>query len=258
MSKYYVGDTYSIKPSSVRFDESWIGYNRRYNTTEYEAVKASIEKIGQSEPILINSETGLCEDGYTRTQICTELGLEVKCQQVDGTLDTAIRRELYMRNETGRDYSLPQKAILAYQYMMLTKCKQFEAAKKHKITVRELTSVVSIAGLKRQDVLDSIMKHGEWEGSKSLRAIVNKLKKEEEVVEIEQSETAKIEYEDMINTETGKSAYWKILNMVQLSPHELRMLAVEYVNLKYKLVVNPETGEVTEPATACERSEANG
>lgn len=247
MSKYYIGDEYSIKPSSVRFDEAWINYNRRYNSAEYDAVKASIEKIGQSDAIMINSETGLCEDGYTRVQVCTELGIDIRCQLIDGSLDLAIRREVYMRNETGRDYTVAQKAILAYQYMMLTKCKQSDAVKKHKITARELSAVVSIAGLKRQDVLDAIMKYKEWDGSQSLRTIANKLKKEEEVVEIEYADTPKIEYEDMINTETGKAEYWKLLNIAQLSPHELKMLAVNYVNLKYKLVVNETTGEVTEP-----------
>lgn len=247
VSSYYIGKPYTVKPSSIRFDQTWIEYNRKYNAIEYASIKDSIKTRGQIEPIAINSETGLCEDGRTRAQICTELGIDVLCVQINGALDVAARRDIYMRNDTGREYNTAQKAVKAYQYMLLTNCKTIVAAKKHKVTDRDVNYAVTIAGLKRQDILDAIINDGVWEGSKSMRTIASKLKKEEEVVEIEYADTPKIEYEDMINTETGKAEYWKLLNIAQLSPHELKMLAVNYVNLKYKLVVNETTGEVTEP-----------
>ena len=243
---YYIGDVYTIAPSAIRFDQSWIEYNRRYTDTEYSAIKASIADTVQLDPISINSITGLCEDGRTRVQICTELGIDVKCQLIEGSLDVSIRREIYMRNQMGRELTTAQKAIMAYKFMLLTSCSQDRAVLKHKSNKMEIAAVIQIAGLKRQDVLDELMSTGEWGGSKSLRTIASNLKKDTQEVVVTPSTTPVIEYEDMINTEVGKTEFWRLDNLTALSHHERRMMIIELLNRTYKLIVDPQTGEVTE------------
>jgi len=245
MPKYFIGETYLITPSSIRFDQESIEYNRKHSATEYEALRMSIESIGQEDPVIINNKTGLCEDGYTRTQICKELEIDVKCIQIDGTLDIAIRRELYMKNITAREYSTAQKAVMAYRYMILTKCKLYEASKKHKVDSKALSQAVTIAGLGRKDILDQILETGMYKGSKNIRVIANNLRITTEEVEITYPVESKIDYLDLINTAIGKGEFYQILSGTENGPHELRMLIVNYLNYKYKLTINTETGEVT-------------
>lgn len=243
--KFYTGDAYTVAPTSVRFDQESIEYNRRYNDIEYESLKISIQDSGQHDPIAINSITGLCEDGYTRTKICAELGIDVLCRQIDGTLDKVMRRELYMQNTVGREYSTAQKAVLAYNYMMLSGCKADVAAKKHKVSERSVHPVVAIAGLGRRDILDALATNGEWEGIKDVRRIATKLRKTTEVVETANDhDTSQIDYVGMINTAVGQDEFWMLRTMVQLSAHEQNMMIVKYLNMKYKLVVDSDTGEV--------------
>ena len=243
---YYIGDIYTIAPSAVRFDQAWVEYNRRYTDTEYAAIKASIADTMQLDPISINSITGLCEDGRTRVKVCTELGIDVKCQLIDGSLDASVRREIYMRNQMGRELTTAQKAIMAYRFMMLTSCSHEKAALKHKSNKMEISAVIQIAGLKRNDILEQLMATGEWEGSKSVRTIASTLKKETQEVTIIPSETPVIHYEDMINTEVGKTEFWRLDNITSMSNHERRMVIIELLNKTYKLYVDPETGEVSE------------
>lgn len=244
MSKYFIGESYSIAPSSIRFDQESIEYNRKHSVAEYEALKLSIESIGQEDPVIINNKTGLCEDGYTRTQVCKELGIDVKCIQIDGTLDVSIRRELYMKNIAAREYSTAQKAVMAYRYMMLTKCKLYEASKKHKVDSKALSQAVTIAGLGRKDVLDQILETGMYEGSKNIRVIANTLRVASEEVVVTYPEESRVDYLDLINTAIGKGEFYPMLSGVENGQHELRMLLVNYLNYKYKLTVNQETGEV--------------
>lgn len=243
---YYKGEIYTIAPSAVRFDQAWVEYNRKYTDAEYAAIKASIADTMQLDPISINSITGLCEDGRTRVRVCTELGIDVKCQLIDGSLEESVRREVYMRNQMGRELSTAQKAIMAYKFMMLTSCSQEKAALKHKSNKMELAAVIQIAGLKRQDILDQLMATGEWEGSKSVRTIASSLKKDMQEVIVTPSNTPTIDYEGMINTEIGKTEFWRLDNLTSMSHHERRMALVELLNRTYQLTINTQTGEVIE------------
>jgi hypothetical protein len=99
--------------------------------------------------------------------------------------------------------------------------------------------------LHKEDIINELLETGEWQGMKDARRIASAVKKEAETVVVADDVELEIDYLDQINTEIGKERFWAIRNMVNLSPHELSVLIVKYLNLKYKLVVDPATGEVT-------------
>lgn len=253
MSELFIGKEYSVDPSQIRFDQTITEFNRVYNQIEYEATKMSIQESGQDKPICINNKTGLCEDGRHRTKICKELNIDVKCIQIDGDSSIKSRIDIYnMETMSGRDLTAAQRAIQAHRYLRLVKSgvKLAHAAKKFKVSTREVNEANTIAGLGRQDILDTIAEEGVWmipdkaKPSKSLRAISSYLKSQNEEIEVEEDNTSKIDYLDLINTEKGKSEFFNIRTLVTMSGRELNMLVVDYLNLKYRLKVDELTGEV--------------
>ena len=56
----------------------------------------------------------------------------------------------------------------------------------------------------------------------------------------------KAQYDITIDLTKGQEEFWKLRTLVQLSLHEQSMVLVNYLNLKYKLIVNEDTGEVHE------------
>ena len=50
----------------------------------------------------------------------------------------------------------------------------------------------------------------------------------------------------MIQTEKGKSNFWRLKTLANISDHEMSLIIVNYLNLKYVLKVDESTGEVSE------------
>ena len=80
---------------------------------------------------------------------------------------------------------------------------------------------------------------------KDLRSIASQLKAEKEEV-LEKDSNVHINYTDMITTEKGKAEFWRRRTLVNMSQHELNILLVEHMNMKYNLIVNETTGEIEE------------
>lgn len=247
-----VSAEYFMDPKLVVFDKQMIDFNREYDIGEYESTKLSIMSIGQHNPIHINDQSLLCENGRHRVKICTELGILVRCVKVNGHAQKAKRMDLYnMDQMSGRSLTVSQKAVQAHKYATAVGAQLDLSAKKHNVAVRAVYAVNSIAGLGRQDIIKDIADNGYWVNSngtkmKDVRRIASELKSEMQELEISREESS-IDYEGMINTEKGKSEFWKLRTLAQLSNHELSRLLVEFVNMKYKLKVNAETGEIGEP-----------
>lgn len=243
---------YFMDPKLIAFDKQMIDFNRGYDIGEYESTKLSIMSIGQHNPIHINDQSLLCENGRQRVKICTELGIMVRCVKVNGLAPKAKRMDLYnMDQMSGRSLTVSQKAVQAHKYATALGISLDLSAKKHNVTVRAVYAVNSIAGLGRHDIIKDVAENGYWINSngtkmKDIKRIASELKSEMQELEIAREEST-IDYEGMINTEKGKSEFWKLRTLAQLSNHELSRLLVEFVNMKYKLKVNQETGELLEP-----------
>ncbi len=245
----YVGTEYMVDPSSIRFDQYMVEFNRTYTESEYLQTKLSIESIGQQVPIHINNKTGLCENGRHRVQICKELGIQVKCIQVDGTLSIPVRLELYNLDQmSGKELTTGQKAIQAHKYAKIAKVTLDYAASRFNTNRRAVAAANTIAGLGRVDILDAVHSTGYWKDDqgnkiKDLRTIAKHLKSSIDDTDVLAMDAA-INYEDLITTEKGKAEFWRKRTLVNMSQHELNIVLVEYMNMKYKLKIDSETGEV--------------
>ena len=253
MSKYYTSEEYTVSPNSVKFDPEMVEFNRVQTDEEYQATKASIAKFGQLTPIAINDRTGMGEDGRHRARACTELGIDVICRQVNGELDKITRLGLYNADAmSGRDLTAAQKAIQAHKFIKMTKQTIAEGAVMFKSTARHVSDANTIAGLGRNDILDTIAKYGEWtrptggKPVKSLRTIAQELRAEAEELEVIDDNTTNIDYEAMINTERGKLRFWELRTLMQMSQHEANMILVKMLNYEYVLKDNKITGEIDE------------
>ena len=253
MSKYYTSEEYTVSPNSVKFDPEMVEFNRVQTDEEYQATKASIAKFGQLTPIAINDRTGMGEDGRHRARACIELGIDVICRQVNGELDKITRLGLYNADAmSGRDLTAAQKAIQAHKFIKMTKQTIAEGAVMFKSTARHVSDANTIAGLGRNDILDTISRTGEWtrptggKPVKSLRTIAQELRAEAEELEVIDDNTTNIDYEAMINTERGKLRFWELRTLMQMSQHEANMVLVKMLNYEYVLKVNKVTGEIDE------------
>lgn len=247
----YKSDVYLVDPDSVRFDQTMVEFNRTHDEKEYNQTKLSIKSVGQQVPIAINDKTGLCENGRHRVRVCKELGIQVKCIQIDGTLPIKVKLELYnLEQMSGKELTTAQKAIQAHRYAKIAKVPLDEAAAKYNTNKRTVNAANTIAGLDREDILQAIHTRGYWidplgKKVKDLRSIASQLKAETEEINEAQLEVS-IDYSDMILTEKGKNEFWRKRTLVNMSQHELNLLLVEYMNMKYKLKVNESTGECSE------------
>ena len=249
----FIGEEYKVDPTAVRFSEEMVEFNRVHTTSEFEATKLSIASgIGQLHPICINNITGLCEDGRHRVKACRELGIQVKCIQVDGALDKTTRLSAYNIDAmSGRELTTAQKAIQAHKYSLITQEPLDECAIRFNTVRRQVTAANAIAGLGRQDVFDSIMDNGQWmkpdgKFTKDLRSIASILKQGAEELETVSGYTPPIDYEELLNTELAKSEFWGLRLAMENSYHERLMVLIHMLNYKYILKVNEETGEVKE------------
>jgi len=244
MDNIYTSEVYKKDPKTIKFDIEMTTFNRLQTPSEYKATKKSINDNGQLHPIVINDDTNLAEDGRHRVKACIELGIDVKCIDIDHNIDRADRMSIYnVADMSGRVLTTSQRAIQAHKFAIAAKCTLALAAEKWNTNDRAVKAANAIAGLGRQDVFDEIMssEKGAWikpDGATTtnLRLIASILTAEAQEVEVVPSVPAKVDYESMINTERAKIAFWKIDNEIELSAHLRRLFVIEHLNMKYKLV----------------------
>jgi len=235
-----------VHTDTIKFDTEISTMNPKQNEIEYMATKDSIEKIGQNRPLQINSITKLTEDGRTRLKIARELGREVLVQYVDG--NASLEKRIMCANEntmTGREYNNAQKAVWSLRLMNKTGHSAIDTAKTTKVDSRLISYAVSINGLGRIDILDEIMVTGGYvfPGEKrsftSMRTIAGRLNEESERNNIikDSSNVPKIDYNELVATETGRNWFWEQVNGEQLSM-KTKLLLVELSNFKFKLNEN--------------------
>ena len=78
---------------------------------DYQAVLASIEEIGQQEPIVLKD--GQIIDGRTRLRACRELGVEPRFTELDADVDPL--QYVVAKNLARRHLDASQRAVIAYK-----------------------------------------------------------------------------------------------------------------------------------------------
>lgn len=240
-----LSDVYTLDPSTVRFDDKYVIFNPLHNSMEYEATKANIEKLGQLDPILMLDK--LCIDGRHRVRIAIELGIPVRCVDVDPA--TSEQDIIVLCNKgimSGRDYDNTQKAIQALVLVNRYSMTSVAAAKFMKVDKRMVAYASTIKGFNRQDILDTLMTDKQnriqltnmERPSRSLELLAKYIKSEDErpKLVIDDSERIKWDPDAAIHTESGKAWYYSALDSIAvLGEIKLQMLLTEMANMKFKL-----------------------
>lgn len=239
-----VDNVYAVDPTTVKFDDKYVVFNPMHNELEYEATKENIKRLGQLDPILMLD--GVCIDGRHRTKIAKELGVQVRCTDVDPTLATQDIILMCNKNVmSGRDYDNSQKAIQALTLVNNYSMSIISAARFMKIDRKLVSYASTIKGLGRQDILDTLMKDktnrvilGNMERpSRSLEILAKYVKTLDEKanVVVDNSERIQWDPDAYIKTESGKAWYYEMMNEIRiLGEVKTRLLLAEMANMKFK------------------------
>lgn len=237
------GKVYMVDPTTVKFDPKIAQFNKPKDEAEYLALKASIEKYGQQEPILMRDE--LCGDGIHRVRAAMELGISVLAIDVDPSMTDKDFIALCNKNTfTARNDSPTQKAIKAYK---LTK--EFGYSDKEALLFAGINSDSKVIGYAR--FIDSTSYGKDYKVleklqsgdavrigttfTKSLdmaRRAIAKMEEEELRARVDSSLVVPtIDYDTMLETEAAKERFWQIYD---LDPTQQRLAIVGLLNVLYK------------------------
>lgn len=236
---------YTLDPSTIKFDDKYVVFNPLQSEEEYEATLASMQRLGQREPILMLD--GRCVDGRHRTKAAIELGIPVLCTDVaPGTSEEDLILLCNTNVTSGRDYDNSQKAIQALNLTRDYKIMAKDAATMFKIDKRMVSYAATIRGYNREDILTALVSDkkakvqvaGMERPSRSLEVIAKfvKAESEEHLVVIDDSERVQWKPDALIKTESGKAWYYEQIEIAKTagSTHYEKLL-VEMANLKFKL-----------------------
>lgn len=238
-------EIYTVDPTTVVFDDKYVVFNPLHSELEYEATKENIRKLGQLDPILMLD--GKCIDGRHRTKIAVELGVHVRCLDVDASLDEQSIIVMCNKNVmSGRDYDSSQKAIQALELVNKYRMTTIEAAKFMKVDRKAVSYAATIRGYGRQDILDALMKDKTARvqldkmerPSRSLELLAKFVKALDEKTKIVIDDSERIQWspDALIKTELGKAYYYELMELIdQQDKVSIGTRLVDLVNLKFKI-----------------------
>ena len=236
---------YTLDPSTISFDDRYVIFNPIHNQLEYDATKESIKRLGQLDPILMLDDK--CIDGRHRVKIANELGIYVRCVNIEKTLSDEDIIVMCNKNVmSGRDYDNSQKAIQALSLVNSYNMKAVDAAKLMKIDKRMVSYAATIKGYGRQDILDTLLSDKSSRvqltnmerPSRSLELLAKFVKTEEESykVVVDDSERVQWKPDAAIKTEAGKAWYYETIDAIkELGEIKMHMVLTEMANMKFKL-----------------------
>jgi hypothetical protein len=245
----YVSDVYYMEPSDVVFSEI-ATFNPLHSELSFESTKLSMIATGQMDPIFMITDSfgkKTSPDGRHRTKICQELGIKVKCIDINPNIDPVTLFRLCNKNTTsGRDFTASQRAIQALRFKrMNNSITSIEAAKMFKVDKRIVSYAATISGYGYDSMLmqilngESISIEGLARPTSNIEIICRQLKKMKEINVVENvEERIKWEPEALIKTEAGKQWFY---DQAEKSPeikvsHHLIASFIELANHKFKRV----------------------
>lgn len=240
---YMENSVYTLDPKLIKFDDKYVVFNPLHTDMEYEATKESIRRLGQSEPILMLD--GVCIDGRHRTKIAAELGVDVRCVDVDGVSEEDLILLCNKNVMSGRDYDSSQKAIQALKLVTAHGMTAVQAARCMKVDRKLVSYAATVRGFNREDVLDILLKSKDSKvkldsmerPSRSLELLAKfiKAESEEKNIVVDDSERINWEADSYIKTELGKAWYYSVIEEVELAGKiRMQMLLAEMANMKFK------------------------
>lgn len=238
-------EPYTLDPYAVKFDDYYVTFNPLHNEFDYEGTKENITRLGQLDPILMLN--GVCVDGRHRVRIAKDLGVTVRCVDIDPTMSQEDVIVLCNKNTmSGRDFDTTQKAIKALQLVNEYGMSVISAARLMKVDRRLVSYASSIKGFNRQDILDTLMddkQHrvqlGNMERpSRSLELLAKFVKTidEKPKLVVDDSERVQWKHDALIKTETGKAWFYEMKELIEaVGTTKVDELLVEMANMKFKI-----------------------
>jgi len=243
----FIGTAYSIDPDTVKFDTKLIEFNKEKKPEDYSALRRSIIKDKQSDPIFIKD--GLCGNGRHRVRICKELGINVIAIDVDPKISEKAYLELCNKDTfTARNDTPTQLAIKAYNMTKDYGYTDPEAMSTLGITNRNAIAYVRfIDSTRYSSLLDTLASGGkvniDGAHTKSIdvakRKIAKILEEEAGLVEVVEIDEVQIDYNSLIETDTGIDWFWIEWNKFERiyntkMTHETALTFVSFAN---KLII---------------------
>lgn len=235
---------YWIDPEDVKFDSKMSQFNTPKSASEYQSLKYQITNGVQEDPILIRG--GLCGDGVHRTRIAKELGRKVLAEDVDPNRTDKEYIIKCNKNTFGsRNLSTTQKAIKAYMLTLNFGYTDAEAIRNvglpigtknvghaRTIAASPIGKELDILGVLDQDKVVTI--NGKTTKSIDVARRLVKLYEEESLrkeAEAKIKET-QIDYNELVNTESGKDVFWAIVKDAQLA-RDAKLKIIDLINAVY-------------------------
>ena len=247
-----ISDIYTVDPHKVKFDEKLITFNEAKDEASYASLLLQIKEDGQTKPIYIRD--GLVIDGRHRCKIAKELSIQVKAVDIDPALPDDKAIMLANDNIFGsRNNTSTQLAIKAF---LLVEKFKFSDAKA--ITLTGLKDKKAIGYVRRiraskydkeYNLIDNLLqdktvtivdsKTGSVFRSKSIDKVKRMIAKleEEDLLGDDVVITPTIDYDSMIDTETGKEIFWA--NNSNMTSSDTKLVFIGMLNKIYKLKDEP-------------------
>ncbi len=236
-------DIYMMNPSDIKFDEKIAGFNEMKTDEEYSSMKRDIERRGQIDAL--PSRNGLIGDGRHRTRICKELNIQTKVYNVDSNMSDRDFVLLCNRSTMkSRNFSKTQLAISAYKLV-----KEYELSDKQALeevglapnnkSIGYVRTIADSPYGRKNHILKTLMKgesvciDGKWTKSiERVKRLISMIEEEEMRKNVEnESKEPEIDYNELINTETGRELFWEIN---KLNGMHLKLEIIKLLNLVYK------------------------
>lgn len=221
-----------MDPRDVVMDTDLVGSNPFTNWEDYQANKASIAdpSIGQLEAIVLYK--GKCIDGYHRTKICKELGINVRVREITNELSEEQLLHIVLAFEARRNTTLTQKAVRAYRLSKEYGISMVDAAKSAGVRVQLVKYVSTIAKYGYADTLNNgvdrlleelfqgrkikIIDCSKIKETTSLEASAKYMKSlAEGSIEIDDKYTIQWNPDSHIKNEAGKKWYYENMKVIE-------------------------------------------
>jgi len=244
LTEAIISDVYLVDPYKVKFDEKLVDFNESKDAASYESLLMQIKEDGQVTPIYIRD--GLVIDGRHRCKIAKELSIQVRAVDVDPALpdDKAV----LLSNSNifgGRNNSATQLAIKAF---MLVEKFNFSDVKAISITgLKDKKAIGYVRRIKaskydkKYNIIPTLLSGGAVQlmdpitntmfRSRSVDKVKRLVAKLEEIdflgdEEGDKLKTPTIDYDSMIDTETGKDMFWQHQKYMTSSDTKLMMISL--------------------------------
>ncbi len=243
----FVSKPYSINPEAVKYDTKLVEFNQVKTNAEYLSLYKSISKDGQIDPIFMKD--GLCGNGRHRAKIAAELGRQVVAIDINPKMSDKAYLELCNKDTfTARNDSPTQLAIKAYNMTKDYGYEDSEAMATLGITNRNAITYVRFIDNSRFAYILSDLSIGNKAkvGNSYTKSIDVAKRKIAKIIELEQKIVVEntenqvvIDYNKLINTESGIEWFWLERDKFELAygismKYETAVSMVELANYKFR------------------------